>query len=150
VATVSHELRGPLTVISGWMNILLGAGHSPDTATLAKALAAIGRGVTAQGRLISDLLDQSRLVAGKLELQPGPVDMLLVAESAWWACGRRPRPRTSASSSWATAGRASSSAIPTGCSRCCGTCSSTRSSSRRAGGGSASRSGASATRSRSR
>src|SRR4029079_11494502 len=82
VATVSHELRGPLTVISGWMNILLGAGENPDTATLAKALAAIGRGVTAQGRLISDLLDHSRLVTGKVELQRGPVDMMIAAESA--------------------------------------------------------------------
>jgi two-component system, chemotaxis family, CheB/CheR fusion protein len=82
VATVSHELRGPLTVISGWMNILLSSGQSPDTATLAKALAAIGRGVTAQGRLISDLLDHSRLVTGKVELQRGPIDLLTVAESA--------------------------------------------------------------------
>ena len=82
VATVSHELRGPLTVISGWMNILLGAGQNPDTATLAKALAAIGRGVTAQGRLISDLLDHSRLVTGKVELQRAPIDLLAVAEAA--------------------------------------------------------------------
>jgi two-component system CheB/CheR fusion protein len=82
VATVSHELRGPLTVIAGWMNILLGAGQGLDTATLAKALAAIGRGVTAQGRLISDLLDHSRLVTGKVELQRGPIDLLMVAESA--------------------------------------------------------------------
>ena len=82
VATVSHELRGPLTVISGWMNILLGAGQSPDNATLAKALAAIGRGVTAQGRLISDLLDHSRLVTGKVELQRAPIDLLTVAEAA--------------------------------------------------------------------
>jgi two-component system, chemotaxis family, CheB/CheR fusion protein len=82
VATVSHELRGPLSVIAGWMNILLGAGQSPDNATLAKALAAIGRGVTAQGRLISDLLDHSRLVAGKVELERAPIDLLTVAEAA--------------------------------------------------------------------
>src|SRR5688500_12528988 len=60
---------GPLTVISGWMNVLLGAGPGLDAATLAKALAAIGRGVAAQGRLLSDLLDHSRLVTGRVELQ---------------------------------------------------------------------------------
>ena len=82
VATVSHELRGPLTVISGWMNILLAAGEKPEPATLTKALAAIGRGVTAQGRLISDLLDHSRIVTGKVELRRGPIDLMLVAEAA--------------------------------------------------------------------
>jgi two-component system, chemotaxis family, CheB/CheR fusion protein len=82
VATASHELRGPLTVISGWMNILLEAGASVEPATLAKALAAIGRGVAAQGRLISDLLDHSRVVAGKLELERAPIELLLVAEAA--------------------------------------------------------------------
>jgi two-component system CheB/CheR fusion protein len=82
VATASHELRGPLTVISGWMNILQDAGATVDPATLAKALAAIGRGVTAQGRLISDLLDYSRLVAGKVELQRAPIDLLAIADAA--------------------------------------------------------------------
>src|SRR5206468_1380317 len=82
VATVSHELRGPLTVISGWMNILLGAGKNVDPATLVKALAAINRGVAAQGRLISDLLDHSRIVIGKVEMQRAPVDLLAVAEAA--------------------------------------------------------------------
>lgn len=84
VATASHELRGPLTVISGWMNILLGASErgGPDSATLAKALAAIARGVTAQGRLISDLLDHSRLVTGKVELQRVAIDLLVIAEAA--------------------------------------------------------------------
>ena len=82
VATASHELRGPLTVISGWMNILLEAGDGVDRVTLAKALAAIGRGVTAQGRLISDLLDHSRIVAGKVELRRAPIDLLSVAEAA--------------------------------------------------------------------
>jgi len=82
VATASHELRGPLTVISGWMNILLEAGTSVDATTLSKALAAIGRGVTAQGRLISDLLDHSQVVAGKVELRRAPIDLRLVAEAA--------------------------------------------------------------------
>ena len=82
VATASHELRGPLTVISGWMNVLLEAGEDVDPAILTKALAAIGRGVTAQGRLISDLLDHSSIVAGKLELRRAPIDLLAVAEAA--------------------------------------------------------------------
>ena len=82
VATASHELRGPLTVISGWMNILLEAGQDVDPPTLAKALAAIGRGVTAQGRLISDLLDHSRIVAGKVDLRRVPIDLFSVAEAA--------------------------------------------------------------------
>jgi len=41
-----------------------------------------GRGVTAQGRLISDLLDHSRIVAGKVELRRAPIDLLSVAEAA--------------------------------------------------------------------
>jgi two-component system, chemotaxis family, CheB/CheR fusion protein len=82
VATVSHELRGPLTVISGWMSVLVAAGVNPDAAVLTKALAAIGRGVAAQGRLISDLLDHSRIVTGKVELQRAPIDLLAVAEAA--------------------------------------------------------------------
>jgi two-component system CheB/CheR fusion protein len=81
VATVSHELRGPLTVISGWMNVLL-ADKNPDAATLTKALSAIRRGVTAQGRLISDLLDHSRIVTGKVEIQLGPLDLVTTAEAA--------------------------------------------------------------------
>ncbi len=82
VATASHELRGPLTVISGWMNVLLEAGPNVDPLTLGKALAAIGRGVTAQGRLISDLLDHAQIVAGKVALRRAPIDLSAVAEAA--------------------------------------------------------------------
>ncbi len=82
VATASHELRGPLTVISGWMNILTDAGANVDPATLSKALSAMGRGVKAQGRLIADLLDYSRIGAGKVELRRAPIDLLAVAEAA--------------------------------------------------------------------
>jgi signal transduction histidine kinase len=81
VATVSHELRGPLAVIAGWMRLLQAAGPELDAETLAEALAAIGRGVSTQSRLLSDLLDHSRLVTGRMELHLGPTDLLEVAET---------------------------------------------------------------------
>ena len=82
VATVSHELRGPLNVISGWTNILLGAAPSPDPTTQARALAAIVRSVKAQGRLLSDLLDHSRFATGGLHLERTPVDLVNIAQAA--------------------------------------------------------------------
>ena len=82
VATVSHELRGPLTAIVGWAHILSEAGASLDEATLAKGLAAITRSVTSQDRLIADLLDHSRVVTGHLQLSRRPLALFAVAEAA--------------------------------------------------------------------
>ena len=82
VATVSHELRGPLTVIAGWINILAGSKGHLDEATLTRALAAIDRGVKTQGRLIADLLDHARILSGKVKLSRAPIDLLTVAEAA--------------------------------------------------------------------
>jgi two-component system CheB/CheR fusion protein len=82
VATVSHELRGPLTAIVGWAHILSEAGPNLDEATLAKGLSAITRSVTAQDRLIADLLDHSRVVTGNLQLSRRPLALFAVAEAA--------------------------------------------------------------------
>ena len=82
VATVSHELRGPLTAIVGWAHILSEAGPNVDEATLAKGLATITRSVTAQDRLIADLLDHSRVVTGNLQLSRRPLALFAVAEAA--------------------------------------------------------------------
>jgi two-component system CheB/CheR fusion protein len=82
VATVSHELRGPLTAILGWSHILSEAGATLDAATLAKGLATITRSVTAQERLIADLLDHSRVVTGNLQLTRRPLALFAVAEAA--------------------------------------------------------------------
>ena len=82
VATVSHELRGPLTVIAGWVNVLAGSKGQLDEAALARALGAIDRGVKTQSRLISDLLDHSRILSGKVKLSRAPIDLLAVAEAA--------------------------------------------------------------------
>jgi two-component system CheB/CheR fusion protein len=82
VATVSHELRGPLTAMVGWMHILTSGEAQGDAATLASGLAAINRGIKAQARLIADLLDHSRIVTGKLQISRRLVDLATIAEAA--------------------------------------------------------------------
>lgn len=67
VAVLSHELRTPLNAISGWVHILKKRGAAPETM---RALQAIDRSVHAQARIISDILDMSRISSGKLRLDP--------------------------------------------------------------------------------
>ena len=80
VATLSHELRGPLSSMVGWVHVL--QSGKADAATEARARAAIERGVHAQVLLIDDLLDYSRLVKGKLRLSQCPTDLVAAAEAA--------------------------------------------------------------------
>ncbi|MFY9558314.1 MAG: ATP-binding protein [Blastocatellia bacterium] len=80
LATVSHELRTPLNSISGWVQLLRnGKLEGKDSK---HALDAIQRGVTAQTRLIEDILDASRIITGKLHLDFGPVDLVSVIDAA--------------------------------------------------------------------
>ena len=65
VAVLSHELRTPLNAISGWVHILKKRGAAPE---IMRALEAIDRSVHAQARIISDILDVSRISSGKLHL----------------------------------------------------------------------------------
>ncbi|WP_431103808.1 response regulator [Roseateles noduli] len=65
IAVLSHELRTPLNAIMGWTHVL--QRHSPPD-LLAKGLAAIDRNVSIQARMITDILDMSRLNIGKLPL----------------------------------------------------------------------------------
>ncbi len=80
VATASHELRGPLTAMVGWLHVLRTAGI--DEATRERGLAAIGRSVDTQVRLIGDLLDYSSVITGKLRLAPRLMDLMPVAAAA--------------------------------------------------------------------
>jgi signal transduction histidine kinase/ActR/RegA family two-component response regulator len=73
LAVLSHELRTPLTSILGWVRILR---TTPTVAQrLATGLEVIERNARAQAQLINDLLDVSRIVAGKLQLDRSPVDL---------------------------------------------------------------------------
>ncbi|HZU83435.1 MAG TPA: ATP-binding protein [Polyangiaceae bacterium] len=80
LATVSHELRTPLNAVLGWAAIL--ARKAPEAATLAKGLAAIRRNAEAQTKIIEDILDVSRMVTGKLRLDPRPIDMIALVRDA--------------------------------------------------------------------
>ena len=65
IAVLSHELRTPLNAIMSWTHVLRQRGGSTETM---RGLAAIERNGTTQARMISDLLDMSRLNLGKLPL----------------------------------------------------------------------------------
>lgn len=71
IAVLSHELRSPLNAMVGWTHVLQQRGGSDETM---RALAAIERNGRLQARMISDLLDMSRLNLGKLPLTIDRVD----------------------------------------------------------------------------
>jgi PAS domain S-box-containing protein len=74
LATLSHELRTPLSVIVSWSRILQQKyGHLNEQ--LANGLRLIMKNGLAQSQLISDLLDMSRIVSGKITLETAPIDI---------------------------------------------------------------------------
>jgi PAS domain S-box-containing protein len=80
LATLSHELRTPLTSIMGWAEMLsLGM---LDEAARRHAVEVIEKSARAQAQLIADLLDVSRISAGRLRLDVRPVDLRSVVEAA--------------------------------------------------------------------
>ena len=79
LATVSHELRTPLTSIIGWVQLLR---EERDLGALMEGLETIDRNARAQSRLIEDILDFSRINAGKLRLDVSATDLADVIRSA--------------------------------------------------------------------
>ncbi len=80
LASLSHELRTPLNAVYGWAHMLR-AGQIRDEAA-ERALEAIIRNANAQVQLIDDLLDVSRVIAGKMRLDVRAVDLKAVIEAA--------------------------------------------------------------------
>ena len=80
LANLSHELRSPINAILGWSQILRpGDASDPE---LAEGLDVIQRQARAQVRLIDDLLDMSRIIAGKLRLDVQRVELRGVIDAA--------------------------------------------------------------------
>ncbi len=80
LAVLSHELRTPLNAVLGYAH-LLGSGALPADRTR-HALDAIQRNAQAQARLVESLLDLSRVMAGKLELNVEQVDVSRIVDAA--------------------------------------------------------------------
>ena len=68
LATVSHELRSPLSTIKGWINILQRRTESAEV--ISQAHKVIARNTVLLENLIEDLLDVSRIAEGKLTFDP--------------------------------------------------------------------------------
>ena len=80
LATVSHELRTPLNPILGWAyNLRTGAVEAD---LLQEGLETIERNARIQSQLVEDLLDVSRIVSGKLNMNVQPVHLQHVIEAA--------------------------------------------------------------------
>lgn len=80
LATLSHELRSPLSAILAWAHVLRQAGLDPIIA--ARAVDAIDRNARAQSLLVADLLDVSRIVTGQFRMTLSSVSLLDVIDSA--------------------------------------------------------------------
>jgi len=80
LATLSHELRTPLGAVLGWARVL--RTTRVNEAMRERALEVIERNARAQAHLIEDLLEISRIVAGKPTLKVRPVDLADIVDAA--------------------------------------------------------------------
>lgn len=69
LATVTHELRSPLSAILLWADVARRSGAASTDPDVREALDAIETSAQSQSRLVEDLLDVSRIVHGKLRMQ---------------------------------------------------------------------------------
>jgi PAS domain S-box-containing protein len=80
VAIVSHELRTPLNAMMGWTEIL--ANDQSDPETRGRAVEVLRRNTRLQTQLVSDLMDTSRMLSGKLRLELQSVELTTVVRDA--------------------------------------------------------------------
>ncbi|HEX2123593.1 MAG TPA: HAMP domain-containing sensor histidine kinase, partial [Thermoanaerobaculia bacterium] len=73
LATLAHELRSPMTAIRGWIQVLkLG---NLDSAEAADAVSMIESSIKVQAHILEDLMDVSRILAGKVMIEPAVIPL---------------------------------------------------------------------------
>lgn len=82
IVTVSHDLRSPLTTIKGFIALLLDGKVGELTLKQRQFLENVEEGTQHLHNLINNLLDLSRIKAGKLVVQAEPIDMRDVVQDS--------------------------------------------------------------------
>ena len=128
LAIVSHELRSPLNAILGYTRML--RSGPVDRELINKVTSVVERNSKAQLQIIEDLLDSARIISGKLRIEPRPIDLVPLLESALDTV--RSAAEAKGVTLFADFGPLPEKrlAIPRDCSKSCGTCSRMPSSSR--------------------
>ena len=80
LAVLSHELRTPLNAALGWAQMLKELPR--DSPAAQRAVETIYRNLLIQSRLVSDILDVSRIAKGALTVEKSPVDLAPIISSA--------------------------------------------------------------------
>ncbi len=80
LAILSHELRTPLNAALGWAHMLRELPR--DAANTQRAVDTIYRNLLAQSRLVSDIVDVSRISKGALTIESAPVDLAVIINTA--------------------------------------------------------------------
>lgn len=80
LATLSHELRTPLNAVIGWSRMLRSGRLDQESAT--HALEVVERNAWAQKQIIEDILDVSRVITGKLQMNLTAVDLVATVDAA--------------------------------------------------------------------
>jgi two-component system phosphate regulon sensor histidine kinase PhoR len=81
VANVSHELKTPLTSISGYAETLL--ADTPDVETTRRFLGTILDNARRMQRLVDDLLDLAKIESGRWQPDREPLDVAATAQETW-------------------------------------------------------------------
>jgi two-component system, sensor histidine kinase and response regulator len=77
LANMSHEIRTPLSAVVGMAEILMESGLTPEQREFAEIIHKSGNGLVA---MLNDILDYSKIEAGKLELEAIPFDLALAVD----------------------------------------------------------------------
>src|SRR5204863_8985169 len=89
LATVSHELRSPLSSIKGYAATLLRHEHRIAREERHEFLLAINEASDRLGGVIDRLLEMSQLDTGTITIEPAPVNLLYLIHEAITALGER-------------------------------------------------------------